>query len=62
MKSFERILCLIFAIVGLIFGGLAVLFKVKFLKWIFAILSIGIIIFTLYAAIDAIIKNRRHPY
>lgn len=49
----------IFGGIGIIFALIAFAVKSTAAKWIWGVLAIGIIIFTIYATIDTIVKSKR---
>lgn len=61
MKKDEIILMSVFAGIGTVFAIIGVLVESIVAKWIWWILAIAVFGFTLYATIDAIVKNKRKP-
>lgn len=61
MKKDDIIMASIFGVVGIVFAIIAFAVKSTVAKWIWGILAILVIGFTIYATIDAIIKNKRKP-
>lgn len=51
----------IFTGIGIVFAVIAFAVKSTLAKWIWGILAVVIFAFTIYAVIDAIIKNKRRP-
>lgn len=61
MGKVEWTMTAIFTAIGALFTFLAISADSMAAKWIWGILAAAVFIFTLYAAIDAIIKSRRKP-
>ena len=60
MKKDEIIMSFVFAVIGIAFGIIALAVKSTVAKWIWGILAILVICFTIYGTIDAIIKNKQN--
>ena len=61
MGKLEWTMTTIFTAIGAIFTIIAISVESSVAKWIWGILAAAIFIFTIYAAIDAIVKKRRKP-
>lgn len=61
MKKDDIIMASIFGVVGIVFAIIAFTVESTVSKWVWGILAILVIGFTIIASIDAIIKNKRRP-
>ena len=59
MGKTEWKMTFVFSLVGAVFVVIALLAKTEIAKWIWGILAAAVFIFTIYATIDTVIKNRR---
>ena len=59
MKKDDAIVCAVILGISVIFAIIAIVVESTVVSWVFGILAIAVFLFSVYAAIDTVVKNKR---